>query len=370
MIGRLILLIAFLIAAVTIIRLYRNTPPSKRRGIYWKLGLSGIAIALVLLAATGRIHWIGAAIGALLPFVRRALPALIRYFPLLQQLRQRHRQPPPTGGGRTSQVNTRILKMTLDQDSNRLYGEVIAGPFAGRNLDSLELAQLQELLDYCHREEKDSAQLLLNYLNQRFGNRWQQRGGQSGAGRDGPMDESAAYAILGLKPGATRQEVVEAHRRMMQRMHPDRTGVAATTWRPRSMPPRSSCWKNWRSRSPAEGIKWPADSHPPQRNHGFSMSNSSNVFVVTNQNGHFLNKHREWVDGREPRLLFRSPHKDEAINLVFEMSSKDIDLRAEAVNVPLNEHNQPQVEVTNPIEDPEPEPEAEASGESGENTGH
>lgn len=96
----------------------------------------------------------------------------------------------------------------------------------------------------------------------------------------------------------------------------------------------------------------------------------SKVFVVTNQHGHFLDKHREWVDGREPRLLFRSPHKDEAINLVFEVSAKDIYMRAEALQTDLNDKGQPIVEVTTEIPtaaeieaaeaaDSEPEPVAE-----------
>ena len=88
------------------------------------------------------------------------------------------------------------------------------------------------------------------------------------------------------------------------------------------------------------------------------------VFVVSNQNGHFASKQKEWVDGREPKLLFRSPHKDEAINLVFELSSKDIYLRAEATSVDLDEKKQPIVEVTNPIEPEEVPPEAELPEEA------
>lgn len=76
------------------------------------------------------------------------------------------------------------------------------------------------------------------------------------------------------------------------------------------------------------------------------------VFVVTNQLGLYANKHKEWIDGRESKLLFRSNHKDEAINLVFELSSKDILLRAEAISVDLDDNNQPLVDVTaEPIKD-------------------
>lgn len=222
MLGRLILLIAFLVAAVTIIHLFRSTPRSNRRSMYWKFGLSAAAIVLVLLAVTGRIPLIGAAIGAALPFVRQAIPVLIRYFPLIRQWQRSRPQPAPAGGN-SSKVNTPILQMTLDHDSNRLYGDVIKGPYAGSALDSLQLPQLQDLLSYCHREDKDSARLLLTYLNHRFGNDWQQQQATPPPG-DGTLNEEAAYAILGLRPGADRSEIIAAHRRMMQKMHPDRGG--------------------------------------------------------------------------------------------------------------------------------------------------
>lgn len=72
------------------------------------------------------------------------------------------------------------------------------------------------------------------------------------------------------------------------------------------------------------------------------------MYVVKNQHGLFADKHKEWVDGREPKLLFRSEHKDEAINMVFELSSKDIHTRAETIEVELDSHKHPIVEVTAP----------------------
>jgi DnaJ-class molecular chaperone len=38
------------------------------------------------------------------------------------------------------------------------------------------------------------------------------------------MSASQALDILGLKEDATKEEIVQAHRRMMQKVHPDRGG--------------------------------------------------------------------------------------------------------------------------------------------------
>ncbi len=55
--------------------------------------------------------------------------------------------------------------------------------------------------------------------------RWLQRRVQDRTG-DGAMPETVeqAYRILGLQPGASREEIIAAHRRLMQKVHPDRGG--------------------------------------------------------------------------------------------------------------------------------------------------
>jgi hypothetical protein len=48
--------------------------------------------------------------------------------------------------------------------------------------------------------------------------------GEDGRGRDG-MTREEAYRVLGLSPGATREQIVAEYRRLMKRVHPDQGGT-------------------------------------------------------------------------------------------------------------------------------------------------
>lgn len=68
------------------------------------------------------------------------------------------------------------------------------------------------------------------------------------------------------------------------------------------------------------------------------------VFVIRNQLGHYWGKGKTWVDGSQPRQVMRSPHRDEAVNTLFELSSKDFELRGDVVAAPLSERGEPVIE--------------------------
>lgn len=79
------------------------------------------------------------------------------------------------------------------------------------------------------------------------------------------------------------------------------------------------------------------------------------IFVIQNQYGHYLNKQSEWVDGRDKRTLYRTDHRDEAVNTVFELSSKDVELRAAPVECEVDENNHPKVEAGPAMFAPQPQ---------------
>lgn len=71
----------------------------------------------------------------------------------------------------------------------------------------------------------------------------------------------------------------------------------------------------------------------------------STVFVLQNQFKHLLNKQKGWVSGREARSLYYTAHKDEAINQMFEVSSKDYTQRVKLLSCELSEKRLPIVQA-------------------------
>lgn len=228
--GRLILLFIFVVAAVVFVNWLLKEDPKKvarflRRGALWFA-----VIAIILLAALGRLNWIFAAVAAALPFMGRLLSAL-RYVPILSQLYSHYQNAQASkaqaaGGGRTSRVQSRFLLMILDHDSGNMDGEVLTGQFEGKKLSELDLTQIRQLLDQYRRMDDESYALLEAYLDRVHGDQWRQPGDGQGPGTvsAGPMNEQEAREILGVSEQASAEEITGAHRRLMQKLHPDRGG--------------------------------------------------------------------------------------------------------------------------------------------------
>lgn len=242
MFTKIILLVVIFVAVFVGFRHWRQLPGARQRE--WLTRVAGIiALSLLLiLALSGRLHWLVAVLGtvALLGLKSMAflwrngrllkrgaavllqIPAL-RRIPILRRL---------AGMLFDSTIQTRYLTVTLDAASGRLSGTVRLGRQQGAVLDQLELDDLREILSECQLDDRESAALLAAYLDQRFGGQW--RVGRtdefaSNGQRPSPgatvMNRQEALSVLGLNGDPSPDEVRNAHRRLIQKLHPDRGGT-------------------------------------------------------------------------------------------------------------------------------------------------
>jgi hypothetical protein len=229
--ARLILLAALVGGVLWFLRWFQRTPPERVARLVRRSLLYGGIGLLVLLAATGRLNPLLAAFAAAVPVILRAVN-LLRALPLIQQvlhaLGLSGAAASAAPGGQTSSIRTRFLEMTLDHASGDMDGLVLEGPMQGRRLSELDLEQLLDLLTSCRSLDAQSASVLEAYLDRMRGDAWREHEqGQSAAppgGASSEMTRDEALAILGLDKGASGEEIRDAHRRLMQRLHPDRGG--------------------------------------------------------------------------------------------------------------------------------------------------
>ena len=187
----------------------------------WVLAILGLIVG-------GYLLWGGfQALAALALFFM--LPALMRWRMIWNRLKAAQGPSP----GQASEVETRFFKMTLDHDSGVMTGLVKEGRFRGRALEDLGIEELVDLWAECRAEDAQSAAVLEAYLDRTQGEAWREAAqrdyGGAGAGPrppsgQGAMSQEEAHEILGLEPGASPEEIHEAHRRLMQKIHPDHGG--------------------------------------------------------------------------------------------------------------------------------------------------
>jgi hypothetical protein len=210
------------------------------------LVLAVILVSVVVLILLGRlpIHFIVAPIMVAATFMLRNLHLVIRLLPLINMFRTRTARTAKSaygvaGAADTSSIRTRFLLMQLQLSSGDMDGEVLEGQFQGIRLSAMSMEQLLALANECRRDA-DSLQVLEAFLDRQHP---QWRGGEEGAAgqasahgstqgstqgspgsSEAMMTEAVALEILGLASGASRDDIVLAHRRLMQKMHPDRGG--------------------------------------------------------------------------------------------------------------------------------------------------
>jgi hypothetical protein len=200
---------AALIALTILLRALANADPVKLvRGIKW-VGLATAGIA-------GMVFMIRGSVG----------PALLA-FGAAGAIRASLWRP-GAGGGSTasSDVETEWLRMSLDHGTGETSGLVLKGRHAGARLHELDEDALLDLLGELRIGDAQSALLLEAYLRRVHPDiEERMAAGQGAAPGAAAMDRDEALEVLGLEADADEDAIREAHKRLMQQLHPDRGGT-------------------------------------------------------------------------------------------------------------------------------------------------
>ena len=233
---RFILLIALLVVGYLIYKLYFRQLIQQGKQGKIKIALIGLGLVFLALALAGRAPAIFALIGAAMTQVMRFAPVLLRFAPSLGRLLGGAGLGAGAagaggfgggGGGQTSRVRTASLVMTLNHATGSIDGEITAGAFAGKKLSALSIDEIKLLYQECQQNDPEGVRLLQAYVARERADEWEN------APRDEHNENSSgahevsvreAYDILGLAAGANRKEIVQAHRSLMGKLHPDKGG--------------------------------------------------------------------------------------------------------------------------------------------------
>jgi len=189
-----------------------------------------IGLALLFLAASGKMSPIFGVLGAALPFLMRTFGLIMQGAQVAAMMKafKRFSLGPGAGGAQntpqSSEITTDFIHMVLFHDTGMMDGTVLAGQFKDAKLSQLEEPQLHALLIEIE-SDADSYNLLLAYMDREHEG-WQGGGSQpnSPPPGSGEMTEKEALDILDLEDDADKDDIISAHKRMMQKMHPDRGG--------------------------------------------------------------------------------------------------------------------------------------------------
>lgn len=209
--SRLILLLALLLVIYLLLRQYKKLEPAQQKALLWRLAVGGFLALILAALLTGRLNWIGALVMGALPFLKGLFGALLRAKALHDMWRKLRPEQTMHAGS-----------LQLLMRAGRADGQIKQGQHAGRYLSDLSEPELDQLLRHWRQQDPPAAALLQGYLIGRFGNNWQ--GAAWTDNGDGKLSETEARAMLGVAEDAGREDIIKAHRRLMQKFHPDRGG--------------------------------------------------------------------------------------------------------------------------------------------------
>ena len=227
MLARLVIgLLTALMAFVLMRIILRNSKLSVKQFFRFYF-LTMFGIFLIYLAIIGFFNPLLAFLAVLVPFLMRFItwiPRSLQLFSLFKKVQNFTSERSPDDQ-KISEINTKYLHMVLFHETGKMDGDVLEGKYVGIKLSQLDLEQILELGKECSHDP-DSRNLLEAFLDREY-IKWREKREESSETDDivnSAMNRSQAFEILGLTQEATRDQIIQAHRKLMQKLHPDRGG--------------------------------------------------------------------------------------------------------------------------------------------------
>lgn len=185
------------------------------RSDWIRYALWGFAAVLLLAVITGRAPALFALVGAAIPVLTRFGRTAWQHWPLIEKILGMNKaHAGASGGGNRLFSETIVLTINAPQSVD---GVVRQGPWAGAQLSRMDEQSLQALKTYCQERDPEALQLLEQYLSSKHAR-------HSSPSKQGNMDIDEALAVLGLERPFTKDDVTQAHKRLMSKVHPDKGG--------------------------------------------------------------------------------------------------------------------------------------------------
>ena len=213
--------IAILVGLALAARWYISASPQSILRVFKWTAIIGCLAIIVVIILTRQLTWAAFMLPAMIPWLLRA--------------RQASRMASTTQGasgmapGKTSEIETRYLRMYLAHDSGEMNGDVILGQFSGKTLRNLSFEELIILLGEV-KDDNQSIQVLVAYMERYHEESWRESKHATEEANtqmdkaNGSMTISEAYKVLGLEDGATLDTIKDSHRKLMSKLHPDHGG--------------------------------------------------------------------------------------------------------------------------------------------------
>lgn len=113
-----ILLLAVLLTLIVIgYGRYKKMPANMQRTTLWRVGIGALLCIIIFMVITGRMHWVGALLGVLLPFARGAYSFLSQVLPLW--LKRRQAKVPPDSKNESEALQEALQILGLDGNIER-----------------------------------------------------------------------------------------------------------------------------------------------------------------------------------------------------------------------------------------------------------